>query len=290
MIETRELFEENPNEWSIPSGVKDWAIYRANEKTFLEYSNDMYMALRPQETHTLLSRKADRYIIYVLAPTEKDLENARENFKDFPWAVPIMIPTTFYLESVMYTHILHRRREEWEHADYVGTISHSAIHKLRDISSIYGTLQDASNENVDVAAFLYRGDSLVAAAEKWHPGFLRLWVGSLRYLGFPVETILSEEIPSFYCNYWAATPTVMKEYIQFFKTFVHTFDTLPILSDEIWNDSGYSGRGTGIAGLSAERCMSIWGVPWYPFHPFLGERIPCFFFWATKKKIMVATC
>lgn len=296
MIQTVDLDEYDvhvdgsPKNMKIPSGAVDWTVYLTNEKTVLEYSEDAYMPLRSGETHTVVARKPDRYVIYVLAPTEEDLEKARENFKDFPWAVPIMIPTTFYLEGVMYTHILHRRRKEWEHADYVGTISHSAPGKLHDISAVYRTMRAGSKEGAQVTAFLHRGDSLVATAEKWHPGFLRIWAGSLRYLGFPMEQILNEEIPSFYCNYWAATPPVMKEYIQFFRTYVHTLDTLPIISDEVWNDASYSGRGLDIAGIPSDHCMKIWGVPQYPFHPFILERLPCFFFWALSKKTVVSSC
>ena len=229
-------------------------------------------------------------MIYVLAPTREDFERAQRDTKDFPWAKPIMIPTTFYLESVMYTTILQRRRTEWEHAEYVGTIAHTAVQKLYDLSGIYDTLRHASNEHGDVAAFLYRGDSLLAAAEKWHPGFLRIWAASLRYLGFPLDKVMSEEIPSYYCNYWAATPETMKDYIQFFKSFTHALETLPFVSDEVWNDSSYSGRGPDIAGLSSDQCMKIWGVEHYPFHPFVCERIPCFFFWVTGRKLIASTC
>lgn len=282
--------DDIPNKLPLPSNVRDWAVYLTNEKMFLEYSLDTFLPLRPGETHTLLARKPDRFLIYVLAPTRDELVKARKDFQECVWAVPIMIPTTFYLESVMYSQILRRRKEEWEHADYVGTLSHSAVTKLHNVAAICDTLRDASKEKADIAAFLYRGDSLVGAAEKWHPGFLRLWVGTLRYLGFPTEKILSEEIPSFYCNYWAATPTAMKEYIQFFKSFTYALDTLPIISDEVWNDAGYSARGSDIAALQADECMRIWGVPYYPFHPFIMERLPCFFFWATLKKIVVCAC
>ena len=293
MIHHKELdiaVEDIPEKVPIPSDVMDWAVYLTNEKTLLEYSHDTFMPLRPEETHTLLARMTDRFIIYVLAPTQEKLAKARQDFKDFPWAFPVLIPTTFYLESVMYSHVLQRLREQWEHADYVGTISYSAIEKLYDISAIYGTLHDARDKKADVAAFLYRGDSLVAAAEKWHPGFLRIWVGALRYLGFPTDQILSEQIPSFYCNYWAATPKVMKDYMQFVRVFVHTLDTLPVISDEVWNDCGYSARGPEIAKVPSEHCMRIWGVPYYPFHPFLLERLPCFFFHVTGKKIIASTC
>ena len=230
------------------------------------------------------------YLIYIVCPSQETFDEAVIKFKDHTWAKPIIIPTTFYLEGVMYSHILKRRQHEWENAEFVGTLAHSAVDKLHDVSSVLDTLKEASTGNVDVAAFLYRGDKLLAAAEKWHPGFLRIWVGTLRYLGFPVDKIIDETIPSYYCNYWAAKPDVMKEYMQFFKVFTHALDTLPVISDEVWNDAGYSGRGTEIASLTPEQCMKIWGVDHYPFHPFLLERLPCFYFYTTGKKLMVSSC
>ena len=277
---------------TIPSGVLDWAVYLSNDsKTVLEYSFDEFMALQPAETHTLLIRKPDRFLIYVLCPSAETFEKAQSDFSSHaPWIKPIMIPTTFYLEGVMYSHILKRRQNEWEHAQFVGTLAHSAIEKLHSIDGVVSTLQDAVKERADVAAFMYMGDSLLAAAEKWHPGFLKLWAGTLRFLGFPIEKILDETIPSYYCNYWAATPEAMKEYMHFFKVFVHALDTLPCISDDVWNDSGYSGRGPEIAGLSPAKCMQIWGVDYYPFHPFLLERLPCFYFWATGRKTIASSC
>jgi hypothetical protein len=231
------------------------------------------------------------YLVYILCPSQETFDEAVIDFKDHAWAKPIIIPTTFYLEGVMYSHILKRRQHEWEHAEFVGTLSHSAVKKLRDVSNVVKTLKEASSAgDVDVAAFLYRGDKLLAAAERWHPGFLRLWVGTLRYLGFSADIIMDETTPGYYCNYWAAKPSVMKEYMCFFKVFTRALDTLPVISDEVWNDSGYSGRGLDVARLTPDQCMKIWGVEYYPFHPFLLERLPCFYFYTRGKKLIVSSC
>lgn len=276
---------------AIPSDAVDWSIYLTNSKTILEYSTEGFMPLQPGETHTLIARKPDRYLVYVLCPSKETYDEACEDFKEYAaWMKPLCIPTTFYLEGVMYSHILKRRQKEWEHADYVGTLAHSAVRKLNTVSAVLTTLRDASREHADVAAFKYMGDSLVATAEKWHPGFLRIWAATLRYLGFPMDKIVDETIPSYYCNYWAATPEIMKEYMNFFKVFIHALDTLPVISDEVWGDASYSSRGSDIAALTSEQCMHIWGVEYYPFHPFILERIPCFYFWCTGKKLVVAAC
>lgn len=259
--------------------ILDWAIYKTGERVYLEGTKDAFddgnfLPLRPSESHTLLARKRDRFIVYVLAPTLNDLTKARDTFAEYPWARPILIPTTFYLESVMYYHILPMRIEEWEHADYVGTISHTAVKKLNDFTKIGTVLREGKSIDAALVSFMYRGDCLIAAAERYHPGFLKLWAPTLHFLGFPLDLVLSEEIPSFYCNYWASTPMAMKKYIDFFKKFKHCLEELPHVSRDIWANSNYGGRS-----ITPEKRLEIWGVPWYPFHPFICERLPCFYFW-----------
>jgi hypothetical protein len=282
-----DALNEIVKELDTPHHVLDWSIYSANDRIFIEGTkcNGNFLPLRPE--FTLLARKKDRYCIYILAPTAKDLEAAKTRFSTYAWARPILIPTTFYLESVMYYHILPLRRDEWVHADYVGTLSHTAAQKLTTLDTVTDVLRGASDENAHIAAFMYRGDPLLATAEKWHPGFLHIWAPLLRFHGFPTDKILSESIPSFYANYWAAVPDAMDQYIDFFKKVKISLEVLPSLSETVWKDSEYGAR-TGIAGLTSDRCLEIWGVPWYPFHPFLFERLPCFFFWVNGGKIFGA--
>lgn len=272
----------------VPDAL-DWAVYqRPNGSRFLEgvKAGDRFRFLPKRTDGSLLARKKDRYIIYVLAPTQRDYDKARENFKLYEWARPVFIPTTFYLESVAYFLTLPRLYKEWEHADYVGTIAHSAITKLASIPAILTILRHATEKQTDVAAFMYRGDPLVDTAEKWHPGFRKLWLETLKHLGYAEDKILSPEIPSFYANYWAATPLMMCKYIDFFYHFKIALETLKTVRDDVLEDASYSSRGTEIAKIPATKCMEIWGVPWYPFHPFLCERLPCFFYWALGTKIM----
>lgn len=276
---TREL--ETPH-------VLDWAIYKGdNDGLFVEGSkiDGNFLPLRSE--YTLLCRKQNRYCIYILAPSAEELSVAKTRFGRYSWARPIIIPTTFYLESVMYDHILPMRRDEWVHADYVGTLSHTAVQKLKTLDAIDDVLKEAKLQQANVAAFMYRGDPLLATAEHWHPGFLHIWAPLLRFHGFEMDKIMSESIPSFYSNYWAATPAAMQEYLDFFKKARTSLELLPGISESIWKDSGYGER-VGIASLTKDRCLEIWGVPWYPFHPFIFERMPCFFFWATNKKIVGA--
>jgi hypothetical protein len=229
------------------------------------------------------SQRASRNLIYVLCPNTAAVEKAREVYADKKWARIIWIPSTFYLESVAYFHTLASRTLEWQHADYVGCIGWSAYDKLNSLD-----LDDViaqSPNNADVVAFMFRGDHLVATADKWHPNFSKIWIPTLESMGYKIEDIVSTEIPSFYCNYWAARPSHMAAYIAFFQKFKVQLENLYDIQGCVWSDSLYKDRGTDIAKLNDEQCMTIWGVPFYTYHPFVCERLPCFFFWSIHAKL-----
>jgi hypothetical protein len=271
-------------------GLRDWAVYDAEDgRALFHGSTTRFLPLKIGKT--LVKRKPDRYLIYVLCPTQADVRAARETFREHPWAVPIVIPTTFYLESVMYFHVLPHRRAEWEHAEYVGTIAHSAPRKLRSaesIPAILDVLKNGSEKHSDVVAFMMRTLPLIQVAEAWHPGFLDAWVPALKHHGFPPDKIVSPDIVPFYCNYWAATPATMDTYIAFFSSFRMTLDTLPGVYEAIWKDSGYHRAHPDAGRMTRDRCEEIWGTRHYPFHPFVCERLPCFFFWAVGTSVLAA--
>jgi len=268
----------------LETALFDYTIYVSGDGTDMELEGIVrsspevaaYMPLRPDAT--VIQRKKDRNLVYVLANDRASYDTALEKYRDHAWARVIWIPTTILLESVMYHHILPSKIKEWEHADYVGTVA-STAHTKMDSMDLNGRIAEASGKHASLVAFMYRTDPLVQRAEKWHPGFASLWMTILERLGYHKDEILYPRIPSFYCNYWVCTPARMKDYIEFFKKVRHAMETIPEIQDQLWSDAKYLERGDEIAKLSKDQCMRIWGVPYYPFHPFLCERVPCFFFW-----------
>lgn len=230
-------------------------------------------------------RKDMRYIIYILANSEETFAEAMAMYASKQWAKVIFIPTTFYLESIMYLHVLPQRRSEWEHADLVGCIAWSAHTKQPLIKDAPALCTEAMRSGADVISFLYRGDPLIQTAEHWHPGFTEVWHETLKTFGWLDEVILHPNIPSFYANYWACTPSLMSGYCQFALKAAHRIQGSDRLTDLIWRDASYSKRGKDIAKLAERECMRIWGVPFYTFHPFLFERLPCFWLWLHSRKI-----
>ena len=207
-------------------------------------------------------------LVYILCPDPAAEALATMEYSRFPWAKVIMIPTTYYLESIMYSHILSLREDEWEHEDFVGCMSWRASTKI----NVFDDIESYTTRGAEFVALMYRGDPLVDAADMYHPGFKRVWVSALGKMGLDSSAVTHPDLPSFYCNYWLATPAIMKEYIQFFKRFRKALESLdPPERDILWSDSKYKGA------LPVEKRLKIWGTRWYPFHPFLSERLPCLF-------------
>jgi hypothetical protein len=258
---------------------------------YFEYDDGIFVGRKhaptahylPVYPHTRVAvQRPSRNLIYVLCPTSEAVQKSYETYKNASWARAVIIPTTFYLESVAYYHVLASRAAEWHYADYVGCIGWSASTKVT--STNFNEIIDQSN-NADVVAFMYRGDALVKTADEWHPQFSKIWCPVLESMGYSHDDVVSEKIPSFYCNYWVARPSHMTQYLSFFQKFKIALETTPSIQSALWSDSQYKDRGTDIAKLTDEQCMTIWGVPYYPYHPFICERLPCFFFWSIQAKL-----
>lgn len=236
-------------------------------------TNACYLPLFPGAD--LVARKPDRKLIYVLCPGADTFDAAVRRYHGKHWARPVLIPTTYYLENVMYDRLLRERCVQWQYADFVGCIA-SKAHEKFDVSKLDAPLVAKG----DVHVFMYRGDPLLKTATRWHPRFEHVWTPVMDALGYPRSLSVSDVIPSFYANYWACRPSWMWRYIQEFARFKNVLETHGTIQEALWSDSRYSVRGEHVAGMDETRCVQTWGVPYYPYHPFVCERYPCLFFWA----------
>jgi len=178
------------------------------------------------------------------------------------------------------------RHAEWKDAVWVGCIAHSAHTKQPMVDQIESVCARARAEESDFIALLFRGDPLVTTAEKWHPGFTRAWLALWESIGWTNKKItMSDEIPSFYCNYWLTTPRIMEEYCTLMRYVDQRIRESPQLREVVSVDSGYHHRGTEIAKIPDERRMALFGVSWYPMYIFMMERMICPFSLVYAKKL-----
>jgi hypothetical protein len=232
-----------------------------------------------------------RIVCYVLCPNDETLATATAAFADKDWARPILLPQNQpYLESYMYTHHLMSRYDEWKDADWVGCIAHSAPKKQPAVADVDDICRQATENQSDFIALMYRGDPLVETAEKWHPGFTRAWVATWECIGWPDSNVtLNPNIPSFYCNYWLTTPVLMRDYCSLMAYLDVRIRTHQQLRELLWVDSGYRHRGPRIAKIPKEKCKEMWNVEWYPMHIFVMERMICLYAAVFAKKLCLRT-
>jgi hypothetical protein len=71
----------------------------------------------------------------------------------------------------------------------------------------------------------------------------------------------------------------MKRYIEFVMKAMHIMETDVDMKKLLYTDSGYRSN------LSKGQLMKISGHPYYTHHPFVLERLSCFFFWVNDAKV-----
>jgi hypothetical protein len=213
-----------------------------------------------------------KVVIFVLCYDAASQHEASKVYGGLPWARVTRIPTTMYMEGVMYWMWLDQFRHVWHDADFVGTLSWNASTKLV-IPDMEQLGRQADQLGAGVVAVHSSRDDLVGQATKCHPRFMEVWVTLLEEMGYTREDATSRQIPAFFCNYWMARPPLMERYVAWFRRARILLDTCAAIQEPLWSDSGYPGR------LRGQRCMAIWARPYYPHHCFVVERLPCFFFW-----------
>ena len=204
-------------------------------------------------------------IVYVNHHDAQSERIARESFSNWPMARFVRIPTTPLLESVQYCEDrpLGILEPEWRNASFVGTIAYSGKRKIH-----FDTIDTRSIPfDTDVIALLhFKNDKLLEQADAFHPGFTYVWNIFLDSMDIPRDL----EIPElFLCNYFLMTPSVFRS----FCDFMHRA-WLVARSDErlrpllMTFDAHYCELGN----IHKSKLKEIYGVPWYPFLPFVFER------------------
>lgn len=222
--------------------------------------------------------------IYVLGYNDVTMQQARQNFANTmgEYYEPIHIHTTKYLENIMYKHVLTDRERDWECMSYVGTLAYSAPSKIT-LPDLHARSIAIQQTNPDVIVLFSSRDRLVDQAQRHHPLFTELWCKILGRLGYSRGDALNPGVPTYFSNFWLAKPRWMREYMDFYKRAEQVMDSVGELQDMLYANSRYGGK------MTKERCMEVFGRPYYPYHPFICERLPCFFFWKHGAKLMDLT-
>jgi hypothetical protein len=225
------------------------------------------------------SKPTCRCIIYIIAFDDFTEKSALKNFGHYQWAKVVVIPSSNYLfENVMFDEWLPAHEAEWAGADYVGMLSWKAPFKI-DVPDIdeFQRVTAEQAQKPEVVAFYHRPD--LALVEPGHPKLRPIWSAWLAEMGYSPSVTLNPDIPFFACNYWMASPKQLQAYLVFFQKAKLALQTCAFIQSDLWSDSMYEGA------LSKSRLRELTGREYYPYHAFLLERLPCFFFWISNVEV-----
>jgi len=216
-----------------------------------------------------------KIIIYVLCYDDATEELANARYRTFEWARIYRIKNQTHLfEGIMYQEELIKMYDEWKCADFVGTISYNFTSKV-PLKRLTDIIDRAINEKPDVTMFWSRTRDEGIGGHNKH--LIQLYKSILNML-------ISKTYPTvnqLYCfsNYWMCTPKHMLLYIDFFNRTL-----LPLLEENphVWDNSFYSA-----GGLTPDHLLKITKrVSYYPFHPFINERLVAPYFQSINATIL----
>lgn len=188
----------------------------------------------------------------------------------YPWMIPFKLSSTKYFESEFFDRI-----EIDEHAKYIGMITYSILWKPRIFKMNLKNILE--NSHADVIAFNHLPNDTLRKTDKDHPIFTRIWCRLIKKLFPDFEgDPLDDSVKMFYNNYWVAKPNLFRRYQEVLKKAMVFLEEDP----KVYEDAHYkSGK------LSSTQLEKINGKGYYTYHPFVIERLPCFFFWYINAEV-----
>jgi len=233
--------------------------------------------------------------LYVLCHSLDSCHQAMGQFTYYSWGKHLyFMPSTNILETYFYTNVLENLLESSAHKpNWIGSISWKALEKTY-LSVIDQMLSDKSllQDGYDVLGFWtpspfdphYCNSSMHIHTEyaHGHTGLIQFITYILRGIDETSEniSILHQPYPtfkSFYGSYFVARPTFMREYIAWIRKVMVFMAKDPIARTYVWSNSQYDG--------DESVPFKVFGVTFYPLHPFIGERLLQYFFNSRKASI-----
>jgi hypothetical protein len=165
--------------------------------------------------------------------------------------------------------------------DYFGVFSWKFEKKHgRTLARVLPLVDDPS---VDVYSFfsIHTKPNMWSVAERWHKGVVELAQEIFNRIGKPeiAEKLTRIQTPTVYQNAFLARPELYEQYVKdWLVPFMETMKA-DDLRERLFIDSKYK------TDVKKAQLMSVFGVPYYPLHPFLCERLFSTFLSQTNYKV-----
>lgn len=196
--------------------------------------------------------------LYILCHNKAKYDEVVPIYSQYTWAAPIVMKyQDASFENACWKQLM-ELYDDWKDCDMVGTLSAKAFRKI-NLAEVDSIIRSSQWRNASYYHFM---DTKRQIAMWHHPNMSAICADIVTKFGFELPTENN-------CNYWMCTPRLMAAFIHWFESEMRPY----IFSHPLaMTDAKYSGT------LTAEACMKIAGVPYYPHIPFVLERMnKCFF-------------
>jgi hypothetical protein len=201
-------------------------------------------------------------IIYILCYNQDRYELAKEKYRMYHWAKPLIMKYQDYtFENTVWKQLL-EIQDEWFSCEFVGTLSFTAFRKI-NIDNIHRRIVEGFYTGKPYVNFNCNNRKILEHRGRFHhPNFKEIWIDTLR--GLKIDDITENA-----CNYWMCRPDLMVRFIEW-----HHKVLRPVLMAHplIFTDAEYGGA------MTPKELIDLWGQPYYPHVPFIMERINKAFF------------
>ena len=211
--------------------------------------------------------------MYILCHNEQRYETACKEYAEWYWAHPIRMKYQDVTFENAFWRQLEEIHDEWRDCEMVGTLSSAAVKKT-NLTNIDAIIRDRSKW--DTTDYYHFWDTTNTISNLSHPHMITITSDVINTLGLELP---KEES---YCNYFMAAPARMAEFIQWFETTLKPTVLAHPLSME---DAKYVKSENNVLGSS--ELMALCGTPYYPYVPFVLERLNKTFFLDTHEKYLL---
>ncbi len=188
---------------------------------------------------------------------------------EHPDILPLKLEQTPFFESEAFRMI---RPEDLPQVDNIGFLTPKPLRAVMNRMDLDIYLDFGRNPIKNIIK-LYNPNVNLNQAVAWHGTvFGELWDWLTSSMGFPVGSYKYEDVSVFYKNAWIARREFVVEFLKFVKPAFEIVERAP----EEWRGKWFSNAHYG-GSLLGKGCMEKFGTPHYPFHPFIFERLICFF-------------
>ena len=183
-----------------------------------------------------------------------------------PDIIPVKLNQTEYFESEFFRMI---EPADIPNADNIGIITPSLFNKCKGI-----TLDELFKMKPDpyIVKLYTTNEPCENNATGYHGiFFIVLWSWILEQ--YDISYLNFNEYPGFFSNLWITRRDLFIEYLGFAKNTIKLIDNAPLRIKEVLETNPNYGH----AKISTDILQRRFGKPYYPWQPFLMERLICLF-------------